>query len=55
MLDYKIILLSLQSSYSFENTEVAHVHFSFDVELQRYVVCMGFPDSSVGKESALNL
>ena len=54
MLDYKIILLSLQFSYSFENTEVAHVHFSFDVELQRCIVCMGFPDSSVGKESACN-
>ena len=55
MLDYKIILLSLQFSYSFENTEVAHVHFSFDVELQRCIVCMGFPGGSAGKVSACNV
>ena len=34
--------------------ELPHVHFSFDVELQRCMVCMGFPDSSAGKESACN-
>ena len=34
--------------------ELPHVHFSFDVELQRCMVCTGFPDSSAGKESACN-